>query len=334
MYWAPEDPASSVNQRQVIIVLVQWESGHGWKLFQSSLGFSMMLGYIKDISNRCIQLGLPHLLHPGSVLEIVSFRFSAIPSSSAETDRKPGFKDKWEKTFALLLNKKTTESELTYCCGQWLEADEESEDRYFVGLLFWKPDISNNPLRSRETNIPNLKDQITGLTTDATAVVSIFTTQLNHVVSETSRLQLSGLPSDFVQSQTNHPLFKGSVEPEYSVNESTYSGVLDLIHVQSIGQARETPPRRIACGPAGNWCPMGIISQHHLPKREQYGSGIPGMEIISFRGQTDNPRINSSFERLRKKLWDLLGDCPGMCWGRDKDKEDDVDKISLFVDTY
>lgn len=154
------------------------------------------------------------------------------------------------------------------------------------------------------------------------------------MVSETSRLQLSGHPSDFVQSQTNHPLFKGSVEPEYSVNESTYSGVLDLIHVESIRQVREIIPRRIACGPAGIWCPMGIISQHHLPKRQQYGPGIPGIEIISFRGQTDNPRINGSFERLRKKLWDLLGDCPGMCWGKDKDKEGDVDKISLFVGMY
>jgi hypothetical protein len=332
MYWAPEDSTSSFNQQQVIIVLVQWESGHGWKLFQSSLGFSMMLGYIKDISNRCVQLGLPNFLHSSSVLEIVSFRFSAMPSSSAETDRKPGFKHKWEKTFVPLLNNETAESELTYCCGQWLEADKVSEDRFFVGLLFWKPDIrANNQRRSREANIQNLKDQITGLTTDATIIVSVFTTQLNHVVSETSRLQLSGLPSDSVQSQINHPLFQTSVEPKYNVNESTYSGGLDQIHVESVRQARETPPERIACGPAGIWCPMGIISQHHLPKRQQYGTGVPGMEIISFRGQIENPRINSSFERLRKKLWGLLGDCPGMFWGRDKEKEGDVDKISLFV---
>lgn len=331
-YWAPDYSASSFNQQQVVIVLVQWESGHGWKLFQSSLGFSMMLGYIKDISNRCVQLGLPISLHAGSVLEIVSFRFSATPSSSAETDREPGFKHIWEKTFAPHLNNETAESELTYCCGQWLEADEVSEDRFFVGLLFWKPDTwADNQRRSREANIQNLKDQIRGLTPDATIVVSVLTTQLNYVVSKTSSLQLSGLPSESVQSQTNHPLFRASVEPEYNVNESTYSRGLDQIHVKSVSQARKTPPERIACGPAGVWCRMGIISQHHLPKRQQYGMGVPGMEIISFRGQIEVPRINSSFESLRKKLWYLLGDCPGMFWGRNKEKAGDFDDISLFV---
>ncbi|EED17284.1 conserved hypothetical protein [Talaromyces stipitatus ATCC 10500] len=330
LYWAPKNSAPSFDQQQVMIVLVQWESGHGWKLFQSSLGFSMMLGYIKDISNRCVQLDLPNFSHFGSLLEIVSFRFS----SSVNTDRESDFIYKWKETISPLLNDETTGSELIDCCGQWLEADEASEDRFFVGLLFWKPDTwANHQRQSREANIRNLIDQITDLTTDATAVVSVFTTQLNHVVPATPTLQLSSLPSDSVQSQTNHPIFKTSIKPEYNVNDSTYSGTLDLIHVKSVSQARKNPPERIACGPAGNWCPMGIISQHHLPQPGQYGTGTPGMEIISFRGRADNPRIKSSFERLRQKLWDSLGDCPGMFWGRAKDKEGDFDKISLFVET-
>lgn len=181
------------------------------------------------------------------------------PSGSRLVSRliESGFKYKWEETISPLLNNETTESELIYCCRQWLEADEVSEDRFFVGLLFWKPDIwANYQHQSREANIRNLKDQITDLTTDATVVVSVFTTQLNHVVSETSRLQLSSLPSDSVQSQTNHPLFKTSIKPEYNVNESTYSGTPDLIHVKSVSQARKIPPERIACGPARIWCPM------------------------------------------------------------------------------
>jgi hypothetical protein len=316
-----DSSASSFNRhQQVIIVLIHWESGHGWKLFQSSLGFSMMLGYIESISNRCVQLGLPaNLFNVDSVLELVSFQFS---SSSAEIDRKPRFKHKWEKTFAPHLSNAPAESELISCCGEWLEADNDSEHRFFVGLLFWKPN-------QRRLHVQNLADQTADLITDATNVLSAYTTQLNHVSSETSRLQLSGL--DSVQSQTNHPVFQTSVKPEYNVNESTFSGGLDQHHVESVRQARENPPERIACGPAGIWCPMGIISQHHLPKRQHYGTGNPEMEIISFRGQIENPRINSLFEGLRKKLWDLLGDCPALFWGRDKEREGDDDKISLFV---
>lgn len=54
--WAPVDDASADQQ---VIVLVQWGNQHSWKLFQSSLGFSIMLNYISSISNRYLQLALP-----------------------------------------------------------------------------------------------------------------------------------------------------------------------------------------------------------------------------------------------------------------------------------
>jgi hypothetical protein len=133
----PSGPASPYQQ---IIVLIQWDSGRGWKLFQYSLGFSMMLGYIESISNRCIQLALPaNLFSFDSVLELVSFRFSAM-LSTAQVDKKLGCRSKWETIFAPYLSNATAESEI-YCCGEWLEADKASEDRFFIGLLFWKLDI-------------------------------------------------------------------------------------------------------------------------------------------------------------------------------------------------
>jgi hypothetical protein len=56
------------------------------------------------------------------------------------------------------------------------------------------------------------------------------------------------------------------------------------------------------------------------------------MEMISFRAQIENPRVNSLFEGLRRKLWGL-GDCPQLFWGKDKEKEGDGDKVSLFIGT-
>ncbi|RLL95788.1 hypothetical protein CFD26_104336 [Aspergillus turcosus] len=325
LYWAPVVHASPCQQ---IIVLVQWDSGRGWKLFQSSLGFSMMLGYIESISNRCIQLALP-AFNGDSVLELVSFQFSAM-LSAAQIDKKPGFKAKWETTFAPHLSNAAAESELIYCCGQWLEADKVSEDRFFVGLLFWKPHIqAGNRWRLREANDHNLEDRIAELVKDATNMVSAYTSQLNQVSSETSGLQLSGLLPVSVQFQTNHPVFQTPVKPEYNVNEFTFSGGKDRLHLESMIQARQTPPQRIAGGPAGGWCPMGIISQHHLPQRQGYSSDS-NMEMISFRAQIGNPRVDSLFEGLRRKLWGL-GDCPQLFWGKYQEKEGDGDKISLFI---
>jgi hypothetical protein len=97
--WASVGQASSCQQ---IIVLIQWDSGYGWRLFQRSIGFSMMLGYVESISNRCIQLALPvdSLFKSESCLELVSFQFTAMPS----IDHIAGFKSKWNDMFSSDLN--------------------------------------------------------------------------------------------------------------------------------------------------------------------------------------------------------------------------------------
>lgn len=161
LYWAPVDNASRCQQ---IIVLVHWDSGHGWKLFQSSLGFTMMLGYIQNISNRCIQLTLPaNLFNFDSVLEIVSFQFSDTLSTS-QIDHKSDFRSKWETTISLYPSNVTTESELIHRCGEWLELDYPSEDQFFIGLLFWKSNTDVGNLRQlREANFHNIGHHIADL---------------------------------------------------------------------------------------------------------------------------------------------------------------------------
>jgi hypothetical protein len=65
------------------------------------------------------------------------------------------------------------ESELICCCGKWLEADKASKDRFFVSLLFWKPDIqAGNQRQLQRFNNHNLEDQIVDLLKDTTEVVS------------------------------------------------------------------------------------------------------------------------------------------------------------------
>lgn len=329
LFWAPVDPGWA---NQEIIALIQWDSGRGWRLFQSSLGFSMILGYIESISNRCVQLALPaNLSSLDSVLELVSFRFSTILSTD-QVDQ-PGFKSKWSKIFAPYLSNATAESELIYCCGEWLEADKASEDRFFVSLLFWKPDIqAGNQRQLHGVNNHNLEDQIADLVEDTTEVVSCYTRQLHQVSRKTYMQQISSPLPVSIQSGMNHPVFQMPVRPEYSLNDATFSRGYDQLHLESMRQARQTLPQRIAGGPAGIWYPMGIISQHHLPMMLGYSSD-PDMGWISFRAQAENPRVNHLFEDLRRKLWGM-GDCPHLFWGKGSEEEGNCDKISLFIGTY
>ena len=324
MYWAPVDCPSPYQQ---IIVLIQWDSGHGWKLFQSSLGFSMMLGHVESIFNRCIRLALPvNQFSFDCVLELVSFQFS-----TTEIDKTPVFKSKWEAAFAPHLGNATAESGLTYCCGEWLEADQLSEDRLFVGLLFWEPDMQvDSQRRLREANVHNLAGHMAELVKDATNMVSVCTSQLNQVSSETPRLPPAD-PPDTVQSQIKHPVFETVVKPEYNVNELTFSQGKDQLHLESMRQARQIPPLRIAGGPAGGWCSMGTLSQHHLPQRQGYTSNT-NVDMITFCAELETPRVHSLFEGLRRQLW-ALGDCPQLVWAKDKVKEGDGEIFSLFIGT-
>lgn len=193
MYWVPVDHTSPHQQ---IIVLIQWDSGHSWKRFQSSLGFSMMLGYIETISNRCIQSVLPvNLPISDSLLELASFRFG-FSNEDEYNQKKPGFKSKWDTVFAPFLSNTSanTESDLLYCCGEWLETGQASEDRYFVGMLFWKPDSQDGHGHRRQANDHNLRTRIAHLVEDTSEIVSVYTCQLSQVpVSSGASIETLGL---------------------------------------------------------------------------------------------------------------------------------------------
>ena len=331
LYWAPVDTAS---QDQQVIILIQWDSGHGWKLFQSSLGFTMMLGYIQNISNRCIQLTLPaNLFNFDSVLEIVSYQLSDT-LSTPQIDHKSDFRSKWETTISLYPSNVTTESELIHCCGEWLELDHPSEDQFFIGLLFWKSNTDVGNLRQlREANFHNIGHHIADLVKDTTGVVSACTNHLNKVSFESATpQQFDASPTPIAMHfETNHPVFSTPVKPEYNVNGLTFSENKDQLHLKSMRQARQTPPQRIASGPAGGWCSMGTLSQHHLPQRQGYPANSD-MEWISFRAQLEDSRVAGLFEDLRRKLW-RMGDCPHLFWGKDQEKGRGSDCISLFMGT-
>ncbi|CAI7656869.1 unnamed protein product [Penicillium viridicatum] len=329
LYWAPVDTAS---QDQQVIILIQWDSGHGWKLFQSSLGFTMMLGYIQNISNRCIQLTLPNLLNFDSVLEIVSFQLSDT-LSTPRMDHKSDFRSKWETTISLYPSNVTTESELIHCCGEWLELNQPSEDQFFIGLLFWKSNTDVGNLRQlREANFHNIGHHIADLVKDTTGVVSTCTNHLHKVSFESATpQQFDASPTPIAMHfETNHPVFSTPVKPEYNVNELTFSENKDQLHLESMRQARQTPPQRIAGGPAGGWYSMGTLSQHHLPQRQGYPANSD-MEWISFRAQLEDSRVAGLFEDLRRKLW-RMGDCPHLFWGKDQEKGRGSDRISLFME--
>jgi hypothetical protein len=134
-----------------------------------------------------------------------------------------------------------------------------------------------------------------------------------------------------MQFETNHPVFRAPVKPEYNVNELTFSENKDQLHLESMRHARQTPPQRIAGGPAGGWRPMGTLSQHHLPQRQAYPANSD-MEWISFRAQLENSLVAGLFEDLRKKLW-RMGDFPHLFWGKHQEKGGDSDRISLFMGT-
>jgi hypothetical protein len=332
LYWAPVDTASLGQQ---VIILIQWDSGHGWKMFQSSLGFTMMLGYIQNISNRCIQLTLPaNLFNFDSALEIVSFQFSDT-LSTAQIDHKSDFRSKWETTISLYPSNVTTEeSELIHCCGEWLESDYPSEDQFFIGLLFWKSNTAvGNLRRLREASFHNIGHHVADLVKDTVGVVSACTNHLNKVSFEsTTPQQFDASPTPIaIQFETNHPVFRSPVKPEYNVNELTFSEDKDQLHLESMRQARQTPPQRIAGGPAGGWHPMGTLSQHHLPQRQAYPANSDN-EWISFRAQFEDSLVAGLFEDLRRKLW-RMGDFPHLFWGKDQEKGGNSERISLFMGT-
>lgn len=319
------------SPNQQIIVLIQWISQHSWKLFQSSLGFSMMLGYISTISNRCIQLALPSdIFGFACYLELVSFKFSTMLSTT-QLYKKAEFKAKWEMAFSPHLNHVTTETKLISACGEWLQKDDDSEHPFFAGLLFWKSDTqANSPQLLREANVHNVADHLERLVEDATEVISVYTSQLNHLSCDFFGLRPYDPGPDSVQFQTEHQLFKTPVKPKYNVDKSKDINGKDESHLESMMQARAA--ERIAVAPAGVWYPMGVISQYYLPP-QPYSSFKANIEMISFFVQTGNERLATSFANLRKNLLGL-SDCPQLVWGKNQSNKEENDNILLFISMF
>ncbi|EED16713.1 hypothetical protein TSTA_017870 [Talaromyces stipitatus ATCC 10500] len=294
LYWAPIIHNSPCQQ---IIVLIQWDSGRGWKLFQFSLGFSMMLGYVQSVFNRCIQLALPSdLLHFDSVLEMISFQFPTMLSTS-QIDMEPVFKDKWETEFVPYLSTSTAMAQLSHACGEWVEWF----DIHVRTMFFWKPDTQLG-------NKDNIADQIAEMGKYATDVVSVYTSQLNQASSETFQLQASDLLQVTVQSQDLMKVnqhFQNPVKPEFNLDDSTLRRE-DLLYSESIREVKRN--ERIACGPAGFWYPMGHISQHNL-HQEKYDAEI-NMKMISFRARIGNAPVDSLFEGLEGSFFQFLERLP------------------------
>lgn len=196
-------------------------------------------------------------------------------------------------------------------------------------MLFWKPDSQDGHRHRRQANDHNLRIRIAQLVEDTAEVVSVYTRQLRQVhASSGASMETRGLstpsPSPVSvngQFSTNHPVSQSHVKREYNLDEQKFSQGQDQCHLQSIRQARQTPPQRIAGGPAGSWYPMGKISQHHLPQSLGY-SGKPTMDWISFRAQSGHPAVGAggAFEELRRKLWGM-GGCSRIFWGRSQENE-------------
>lgn len=332
--WATINKAPTHQQ---VIVLIQWKSQQSWKLFQSSLGFSMMLGYILKISNRCVQLVLPiDIFEFDCHLELVSFGFSTMLSTT-QLQRKAEFKAQWATAFSHL-NHPASETELISVCGEWLEKDNDiSEDQFFVGLLFWASSTQADfPQVLQVLKAHKVETLLESLVRDATEVITAYTNQLNHVSFGLSGLRPYDPTPIFVQSETNHDIFKTPVKPKYNASESANQSGSDKFHLESMRQARRTPPERIGLAPAGVWYPMGFLSQHYLPPGQKINlpaDSPSNMAMISFFAQTGNKQVATSFAVLRKKLW-RLGYCPQLVWGKDQRKKDGQDTFLLFIGRF
>ncbi|KAJ5114213.1 hypothetical protein N7456_002747 [Penicillium angulare] len=321
LFWAPVNDASS---DQEVIVLIQWDSQQSWSRFQCSLGFSMMLGFISKISNRCIQLALASDISSLACrLELVSFTFWDIPSDS-QLEKQTEFKEKWETAFPPDLKYSTPGNKLISVCGEWLQRDYDFEDHFFVGLIFWESSAhANSPQLPQDINTPNIAGHLKSLVDDATEIISVYTSQLNHV-----SIGFSPVP-DVLPFRTNHQLFKTRLKPKFSLNKATDPEGKDMFHLESAKQAGKKPAERIAVAPAGLWCPMGIMSQYRLP-RPLTSASEPSLEMISFFAQRWDEKVAISFSGLRKKIWELY-DYPQMFWGKNQSKIEGNENILLFI---
>lgn len=261
LYWAP------VNQTTVII-LIQWDSGPAWARFQCSLGFSMLLGYLEYVINRCIQLALPKSLTNSAFrLELVSYDFSTRSDAShnALEERQSMFKKQWES-----LCQPSGIDDMIYACGDWLEDDYliqkqhlgfgqagqkekdfKVESRYFAGLVFWKDDL--------DLNIPSkIANKFAILAQEANAVTASMTEHIRYI-----RVDTPAVPGAIPSQQTwNYQLFNTTVIRRSDLDDASRREYEDKIHLKAVEKSFTDGDRRRVPSPAGTWFRMGSINQY------------------------------------------------------------------------
>lgn len=77
----------------------------------------MMLSYIAQASNRCIQHTLPLEIPSSCYLELVAFRLPATPSTP-QVDKRKEFKVKWDNTFSPPCQAALSEAGLVHAGGE------------------------------------------------------------------------------------------------------------------------------------------------------------------------------------------------------------------------
>ena len=335
LHWAPVNQGQA--PAQTVMILIEWDSGLAWKQFQCSMGFSLLLGYLSgDSFNRCIQLELPtEISRSDCILELISYQFPSIGvdlSSAQIRERKQSFKNQWDSTFQHIFD--NNHAELISYRGDWLERDFGSENRNFIGLLFWKSSMQAGGLQwLLDANAHSISGQISALTQLADTVVSFFTKQLHHESSDTLKPQeLVSLPAS-IQTNYKHPILNLPVTRCCNITTMGNQAHPDPVQMKTREQAKLK--QRICTGPGGSWYPMAAISQHSMPRKPALNGPQESMiEMVSFCMQTNDSQAVQLFKELRMNLWKLR-DSPLLRSGAEVDKNaGSYSQISLLLGMY
>ncbi|KAJ5618565.1 hypothetical protein N7528_006676 [Penicillium herquei] len=311
LYWGPID-------KDEILVLVQWDSGKAWSRFECSLGFSMLLGHLEHVTNRCMQIALPtSLLNASFRVEVVSYDFPASPEApqTALEERQSNFKERWNSIFQF-----GGITDAIDACGEWIEDDYlvqkhffcyglpkgliaenfEIERYYFVGLVFWKTD------RQFEFNASStIADQFALLAREASTVTISMTEQMRYEGINPSISQNLSAGHSSGKRLFDKPLLNIPVTCQCDLDDLSRMDRADRVHLDSVELAYRD---RLVPSPAGTWYSMGSINQYDMPKNVLHDSESQHMVLlVSFRLLHNTPCYKSAFGGLRDALWKLSG---------------------------
>lgn len=327
LYWAP------VNQT-TIIILIQWDSGLAWSRFQCSLGFSMLLGYLEHVINRCIQLALPDSLTNSTFrLELVSYGFSTQSDAShnALGERQSNFKEQWDS-----LCQPSRIDDMIYAYGDWLEddcliqkpylgfgqagqkeKDFKVENRYFAGLVFWKADL--------DLNIPSkIANQFAILAREANSVTASMTEDIRYTGVNTLEKAVPGAVSS--QQTWNYQLLNTTVIGRSDLDDVSRREYEDKIHLKAVEESFTDGDQRRVPSPAGTWFRMGSINQYETLQMPDWCTPQTMLEMISFRVlDKASSHFKAAFGDLRDAIWKLSG------WRGARQAVDPKDPTTTFL---